>query len=207
MQTVNIIAAAVTVVAALIAFVRMWWCMRNETARPNVFTWVVWAILAIALLKSEWEAIGATWALSLLINDLICISATAVALSVIAIRNLKAGKKQAKKDWLKKNAVELSCLVAIMLATVVWWLTSSALVALICYLAIDFIAVVPTLYAVWQDYRVEDAWEWVLFQVANTAVILTVPAFTFEHLAYPITVCLIALAVNMVRGLSWWMDT
>lgn len=207
MHTINVIAAVVTVAAAFAAFVRMWYCMYRETARPNVFTWVVWAILAIALLKSEWEAIGATWALSLLVNDLVCISITALVLLIRTVRRLgQPGQKLSGWDWCKKNAVELNCLAAIVVATVIWWQTSSALVALLCYLAIDFIAVGPTLHAVWKDYTAEDGWEWGLFQVANTAVILTVSEFNFEQLAYPATVCMIALAVNMIRALSWWVD-
>ena len=68
---------------------------------------------------------------------------------------------------------------------------------------IDFTAVIPTLYAVWGDYTTEDLFEWILFQVANTAVIFTVSEFTFEQLAYPVTVCAIALAVNVVRAISY----
>lgn len=203
---INVFAAVITVVAALVAFARMWYCMWHEKARPNLFTWVVWAILSVALLKSEYEAVGVTWALSLLFNDLACICITALALFLQVIRNfakIVENQRQTKKEWCQKNAVELGCLVAIAVATTVWWQTSSALIALICYLMIDFTAVVPTLYAVWGDYTTEDLFEWVLFQIANTAVIFTVSEFTFQQLAYPVTVCAIALVVNVTRAISY----
>ncbi len=210
MHILNIIAATITLLAALVAFIRMWHCMRRGTARPNLFTWFVWAILAFVLLKSEWEAVGITWTLSLLFNDLACILITAIALSVQTVRNLNKlldSQKPTKKEWCKNNAVELACLVAIGVATLVWWKTSSALTALVCYLVIDCTAVVPTLYALWGDYGAEDFFEWILFQIANTAVIFTVSEFTFEQLVYPVTVCMIALMVNVVRAIAWWRQS
>ncbi len=209
MHTINVIAGIISAASAFIAFVRMWYCMRKDGIRPNLLTWGVWAILAFVLLKSEWEAIGATWALSLLLNDLVCISATAIALLFLAWRDhvryaANPTLKLNKNYFDTETIINIGCLVAIGVASIVWWQTSSALTALLCYLSIDFLAVIPTLFAVWKDYKSEDFWEWALFQVSNTVVILTVTEFTFEQLAYPVTVCAIALAVNITRGISYW---
>ena len=209
MSTINIVAGIISAVSAFSAFVRMWYCMKKEGIRPNLLTWGVWAILAFVLLKSEWEAIGATWALSLLINDLFCISTTAIVLLFLAWRNHVQSRQRLSAEVSKRyfdteTIINIGCLVAIGIASIIWWRTSSALIALFCYLSIDFLAVIPTLYAVWKDYKNEDFWEWVLFQISNTAVILTVTEFSFEQLAYPVVVCAIATAVNIVRLLSWW---
>lgn len=210
MPTINVIAGIVSAAAAFTAFVRMWYCMKKEGVRPNLLTWGVWAILAFVLLKSEWEAIGATWALSLLLNDLFCISATAIALLFLAWHDYRRKFLVDKIVTLNKNyfdretVINIGCLVAIGIASVIWWQTSSALIALFCYLSIDFLAVIPTLYAVWKDYKSEDFWEWILFQISNTVVILTVTEFNFEQLAYPLVVCAIATAVNVVRLIAWW---
>ncbi|HSR88939.1 MAG TPA: hypothetical protein VLK22_00875 [Candidatus Udaeobacter sp.] len=204
MNTINIIAGLTSGIFAFIAFVRMWYCMRKEGARPNLLTWGVWAILAFVLLKSEWEAIGTNWALAMLFNDLVCISVTAIILVFLAWRDRQ------KLSIPKNNTIDAStwinicCLVAIGAASIVWWQTSSAFIALLCYLSIDFLAIIPTLWAVWKDYESEDSWEWVLFQVSNTTVIFTVTKYDFQHLAYPLVVCAIATAVNVVRGVAWW---
>lgn len=206
MPTINIIAGIISAGAAFTAFVRMWYLMKKDGIRPNLLTWGVWAILAFVLLKSEWDAIGTNWALAMLFNDLFCISITAIVLLFLAWRDYKRSLivEVKTKDIAKETWINIICLIAIGIASVVWWQTSSAFVALLCYLSIDFMAIIPTLFAVWKDYKSEDFWEWVLFQISNTAVIFTVTEFSFEHLAYPLVVCAIATAVNIVRGISWW---
>ncbi len=205
MNIVNIIAGLTSAIFAFIAFVRMWYCMRKEGARPNLLTWGAWAILAFVLLKSEWDAIGTNWALAMLFNDLFCITLTAIILVFLAWRDYAKSAGQPKSNHIDTDTyINIGCLVAIGIASIVWWQTSSAFVALLCYLSIDFMAIIPTLYAVWKDYKSEDSWEWVLFQVSNTAVIFTVTKYDFQHLAYPIVVCAIATAVNVVRWISWW---
>lgn len=218
MENINRIAAFVVVAAALTGFIRMWYCMRKEGVRPNMLTWLTWAILAFALLKSEWDAIGQTWVLSLLINDLVCIVVTAIALVFIwgkAVARTLADDHEPNKFYrflrsrwrARKNDmrtfVEVGCLLMIVVASIVWWATSSALIALICYLVIDVVAVFPTLHNVLRDYKSEDGWEWVCFQIANTAVIFTVDEFTAKQLAYPFVASGIAAAVNISRFISW----
>ncbi len=204
MHTINIIAGLTSAIFAFIAFVRMWYCMRKEGVRPNLLTWGVWAILAFVLLKSEWDAIGTNWALAMLFNDLICISLTAIILVFLAWRDHVKSVGKPKAAGVSVDMwINIGCLGAIGIASIVWWQTSSAFIALLCYLSIDFMAIIPTLYAVWKDYKSEDSWEWILFQISNTAVIFTVTKFNFEQLAYPLVVCAIATAVNIVRGISW----
>lgn len=205
-NTINIIAGLTSGIFAFTAFVRMWYCMRKEGTRPNLLTWGVWAILAFVLLKSEWDAIGANWALAMLFNDLFCISITAIVLLFLTWRDYKKSLslKEKSKSIDSSTWINISCLVAIGIASIVWWQTSSAFIALLCYLSIDFMAIIPTLWAVWKDYKSEDSWEWILFQISNTAVIFTVTKFTFNQLAYPLVVCAIATAVNVVRGIAWW---
>lgn len=204
MHTINIIAGLISAIFAFIAFVRMWYCMKKEGVRPNLLTWGVWAILAFVLLKSEWDAIGANWALAMLFNDLFCISLTAIILVFLAWRERVKFVDKPKSYRLDTDTyINIGCLVAIGIASIVWWQTSSAFIALLCYLSIDFMAIIPTLYAVWKDYKSEDSLEWILFQVSNTAVIFTVTKFNFEQLAYPLVVCAIATAVNIMRGISW----
>jgi len=201
----NIIAGIIAASASFAAWLRMWYCIRRNGVRPNLLTWIVWDILAFVLLKSELRAIGANWALALLINDLICISITAVILIFLAWRDhfkfssiITRARRFDLTIW-----VDIFCLIAIGVASFIWWRTSSALIALICYSFIDFVAIIPTAYGVWWDYQNEDAWEWVLFQISNTAVIFTVTKLSFGQLAYPLAVFSATTMVNMVRLWVW----
>ncbi len=142
------------------------------TTKPNRTTWWIWGVIGVILLASYYYS-GATTTIWVPVSE-------SIAPLIIALLSLKYGEggPAEKLDFLCIFGAGISCLL--------WYLTGSAVVALVTNLAIDFFAAIPTVAKSWSKPEEEDRFAWTLTSTGNVLNMLAVNSFTFAILIYPV---------------------
>lgn len=182
----SIIAGILTIVAYMPYIVSI---VRLET-RPHLMTWSVWSILGVILTASYWAA-GAT--LSALVVPILNV----IGPIVIALFALKYGEYG-------YHFFDIGCFLVALAGLAGWAISGDPTFALYLCLMVDFSGSLPTIKKVALNPGSENRTAWVLFLLANSINLLTIPAMTFELMAYPLYLFGISLIITSLMLRQIW---
>ena len=138
--------------------------------KPNRASWWIWGILGVITGISYYYS-GATTTIWVPICYAICQIITAVL-------SLKYGEG----GW---NRLDKICLIGAGFSLLLWWLSSSPLIALLFTLLIDLFAAIPTVIKSYINPEQESCFSWTIFLVANTLNMVALDRWNISLVAYP----------------------
>ena len=175
--------AAGMIIPYLIAMVR-------GTTRPNVISWSLWTVVVFITLLAQIRA-GAAWSSFLLIGTL-------VANSLVLIFCMRG------YGYNRFATIEKITLLCAVLAVVLWLVTSSPLLAMICALTADSVAYLPTFVKIIRYPYSETAWYWAALVGADLLALYSVTQIIPTNILFPIVYgalnALILIALALVRN-------
>lgn len=140
-------------------------------SRPNTFTWATLSLNAIIISIAYY--VGGAW------NTLWISISYAIGPLIITFLSLKFGEKRWKK-------VESFSLFSIIICLLLWYLSGSALLALIFAIFIDFLSLLPTIEKSYNRPWTEDRVAWLITLVANIINIFALENWSVELSLFPI---------------------
>lgn len=151
--------------------------------RPNRATWWILTLIGSMIALSYYSA-GA--------RDTIWISFSYVlGPFIIAVLSLKYGEGR----WERLDKI---CLTGAILSAIVWYLSSSAVLALIMNIFIDFIGLLPTIKKSYLRPEGEDRKAWTLESVASGLNIFAIEKFTLGIVVYPVYLLTLNVLVTVL---------
>jgi len=138
--------------------------------KPNRMTWWALACVNTALAFSYFFA-GA--------RDTVWIAVSYAAGSlIIAILSIWHGEG----GWEK---LERLCIVAVLVNLFIWWISHSAVIALVCNIAVDFFSLLPTIKKAHLNPRSESKSSWILEAGSSLINLFAVERYSFAIIIYP----------------------
>lgn len=133
---------------------------RTDTpTRPSRATWLIWFLMDLGVVSSLFNLPEAE-------NTIFLALALLAGSSIVVMLAFIKGER----GWTK---IEKWCLVGAALATLVWLMSGSPLLALILYLVVDTFAYIPTIVKSYSEPESEERMAWL---VTFTAVVVNVLA-------------------------------
>lgn len=156
----------------------------NGRATPSWATWWIWVVVNGLLFSSFYKSGGgdAAWATA----------ASVVGSVIIAVLSIKYGEGK----W---DRLDQFCLVAAAAIIILWIISSSAIGALYCSMALDITGAIPTLRATFRNPHHEDWRPWGIWLIANTVNFWAVDWGNLAILPFPIYSFVLA-AVMFILG-------
>ena len=172
------IVAGVIVFFTLLPYV---WRVYHGKIQPNLTSWLLWTIIAFALLVTYWGS-GARE------NVWMAVVGLTNPLIITILVMVKYPEK------IKMNKLERVCLVISIASIVLWFVFQGkkSLVQYALYLAIvaDACAAIPTIVCYWRDPTLDRPFAWGVFCLASVLNIFAIPEQTFANYAYPVYMAL-----------------
>ena len=134
------------------------WQMMNGTYEPNVFSRVVWLLLAINSFAGV--VVSHSTQASILLGGVLLVGNAAVCLVSFWKGTMGFGK------------LEIFCSALLAVSALIWVLFNAPLVNLLIGLAAHFIGAIPTYKKVWADPQSESPPFWSLFLLASALSII-----------------------------------
>lgn len=158
-------------VVSLAAFVPYAFAIIKGTTKPHRATWIIWTLVGF-MLAASYYASGA--------KDTIWVSISFVlGPLLILVLSIKYGKG----GW---EPLDRVCLFGVLASLVLWWISGSALAALLINIFIDFLGAIPTIKKVYLKPETEDRFAWTLFLVGSVANLSAIEVWTFVIYVYPV---------------------
>jgi hypothetical protein len=186
MQLDRILLGQVSVALVAVSTALYWRLMLRRRIKPHLFTWLIWALaVGIAAAGRHAERAGpGAWSMAAMAGS--CLSVALLAL------------RYGERDITRGDVVALlACLAALPL----WYLTNSALVAIVLVTAIDLVGYYPTVRKSWKRPHEEATYNFVLSQVVH---VLSLAANDVHTLATMLTPGCILVANSALIGTIWW---
>jgi len=142
---------------------------RGET-KPAKASWVIWASLDTITLVGMYASTA--------VNGQI-VGAMLGGWVVVAL-----GIKYGKPGWTK---LDVFCLVGAVIGIVLWQVFSNPVLAILTSQCVVFIGSIPTFVSAWQDPSKEDRTAWTIFWLSCVAAVISIPSWTLQDAAQPIT--------------------
>lgn len=180
MEDFHAIAGKVAGVVALIGFVPYLISIFRRQTRPSRATWWIWSLVGAGLCATYFAS-GARESIWVPLSYVIGPVVTAVA-------SIKYGEG----GWARLDKV---CFAAAASSFVVWFVSGSALVALMMNLGVDVAGAIPTIRKSYVDPASEDRVSWSLFFIANVLNLAALRSFSFREAAYPLYLFLVTVTV------------
>jgi hypothetical protein len=162
--------AGVLSLAALPIYLR---AILRGTTRPNRVTWWILALVSGMIATSSYAS-GTRDAIWLPIEY----AASFIAIGLLSIRY---GDGAARLDTL-----DSVCLTGALASVAVWWAFDSPQTALYMNIAVDFIAIVPTIKKAYVKPWTEDKAAWAIASLASFINVFAIEQWTFTISAYPL---------------------
>ena len=171
---------------SLIAYILYNIAILRGTTRPSRATWWILTLVGFLILASYYSEGARTtiWVpLAYFIGPL-----------VIALLSLKYGRG----GWTR---LDRFCFAGAVVSMVFWFLTSSALIALLINIFIDFLGLLPTIKKSYRWPRTEDKTAWIFEAVASLINLFAIQAWTFEIYVYPLYLVIVngLIAMLLIR--------
>ena len=115
-----------------------------------------------------------------------------ISFSIVAVLSLKYGEGDFRLTMLQKV-----CVLGAVAGAATWWISGSALLALVFTIVIDFLGIVPTIYKAYLRPWHENKLAWGIALVASVFYILAVDEWSLAIAAYPVYV----LVTNTILAL------
>ena len=155
--------------------------LRGQT-KPSRTTWFILSFISVVIVAS-YDASGAEDTLWVAVSN-------AFASIVIALLSIKNGVGGSTR-------LDIFCFVGSVGSLILWWLTDSALLALIANLVIDLLALIPTMTKSWLRPEEEGRLAWTLTLIGNTLNFFAITEFTFGIIIYPIYFFVVDLIITI----------
>lgn len=139
--------------------------------KPNRASWWIWGGIGVLIVASYYSS-GARGTIWVPLSE-------AIGPAIIALLSIKFGEG----GW---TPLDKWCLVGAGIGTLLWWFTNSALIGLVFYLSVDFMAVIPTVKKSLHRPEHEDKNAWGLAFAGQLLNLLAVEKVVFSILLYPI---------------------
>ncbi len=165
-ETAGIISATISL-AALIPYIIS---ILKKNTIPNRITWIIWSFSGLIIIASYYAS-GAR-------NELWLPIGYTAGQIIIMILSFRYGVKK----W---SFLDKICLIGAVFSLFLWWVFSSAGVALIINVIIDFFGAIPTIVKSYKFPKTENAFSWILTAVASWFNLFTITKLTFLFLLYP----------------------
>ncbi len=147
------------------------------TTRPNVVSWFLWT-LTVCIAASAQISAGASWSLWLLIGS------GMGCLAVLCMCAIGYGYK-------KFGFVEAASLFFALGALVLWWMTSSPVVAIVCTIVADGVAYIPTMVKVYREPVSEVSFYWETQSGADVLALISSTKIDAANMLFPISFALL----------------
>ena len=168
------IVAGMIMLLTLIPYV---WRLWHGKIQPNLASWFLWAVIALALLITYWGS-GAKESIWMAVVG--CINPFLVTILILV-------KYPGK---IRLNRLEQICLVIGIASLVLWFIfrNQKPLIqyALCVALLADACAAVPTAVCYWRDPSLDRPFAWGVFCLASALNIFAISEHTFANYAYPV---------------------
>lgn len=144
--------------------------LKKET-RPSRVTWFIWAILG-GIIAFSYRSSGATTTLLVPLGE-------ALWYTIIALLSIKYGVG----GWTKIDKIALA---GAGLSGFVWYITGSAVIALLAGIGVDMMAAIPTIYKSYKDPYSEDKKAWVFTSAGSLLNMFAINQISLPIIAYPL---------------------
>ncbi len=158
-------------IVSFVAFVPYTLAILKKETVPNRVTWFIWTINGWLALASYHE-VGADTTIWLAISY-------AVFPALIFVLSIKWGEG----GWTRFDHV---CLATAIIGLILWWFTASALTGLICFLAADFAAALPTICKSWYRPQTEDRLAWMITAIGAVINLLAIDRLNIGVMVHPL---------------------
>ncbi len=149
----------------------------NGVARPNLASFVLWALLLAISVLAQISA-GTSWSVLFIIGDFVGTS------SIVILCLYGYGyRKYGKTEWI--------CTGLALLAIISWQITSQPLLAIIFAIIADVMAALPTVIKTYNDPSSETPTMWFLVAFAAILSIISTTVFNPVNLFFPIYLLII----------------
>ena len=171
-------------IISALAFVPYCISILKGKTKPNRASWWIWFWLGI-LAYFSYKASGA--------HDTLWVALVYVITPFItAMLSLKYGEG----GW---NKFDLACLGCSIVGSLVWFISSSPLIALLLFLSIDLFGALPTLKKTYYHPETENSLAWFLMAVGNLVNVFAAEQLKFSILVYPLYMLIVG---GLILGLS-----
>lgn len=172
--------SAILMILSVIPYIRS--ILKGKT-KPHRMTWLIWSILTIIALFSQW-AKGGTWSLLLTAGD-------AIAIIIVFIFSFKYGVYGFRK-------IDIVSLVGAGASLLLWYFTKEPAFALFLIILVDLIGASLTVVKAWHNPETENWVGWAICAVGGFLGFLAVGELNFILLSYPIYICFINLVMAII---------
>lgn len=178
-------------VAVLITFVAFYPYLRGvlqNSIRPHVFSWVIWATTTLVVFLAQVQSHGGVGAWSIGLSGII--SAVIAVLAYLKRSDVSI----TRLDWL----FFISAIASLPL----WYFTSDSMWAVIVLTAVDILGFGPTLRKTYYSPHSESLLFFSLFAVRNSLVILALESYSVATVLFPAAVavaCVFVMIQIVVR--------
>ena len=176
------------IVLTLIAFVPYIRAILRGSARPHVFSWVIWGATTVIVFFAQLEARGGVGAWPTGVSG-----AIAAFIAILALTK-HADSSITRTDWL--------FLVLAMASLPLWFLTDDPLWAVVVLTTVDLLGFGPTLRKAWHFPHEEHLLFFFLLLVRNTFALLALEHYSLATVLFPLAVgggCLCLLVMVSFR--------
>lgn len=168
-----IIFAEVSAVFSLLAYAFYAVSIVRGNTLPSRATWLIWSVLLI-LAAVSYDSAGAQ-------ETALFAYASALGAIIIALISIKYGKG----GW---EPLDKAALGGALGGLLLWWLTDSALYALLAFLAADFMGALPTLVKVMQHPREEESLPWSITVFASFLNVIALNIWETDTLTFSVAI-------------------
>lgn len=156
--------------------------------KPQRMTWLIWSLLTLIALFSQW-AEGGTWSLLLTVGD-------SLAIFIVFILSIKFGVGGFRK-------IDIISLAGAISSLILWYTTKEPAVALFLIIVTDFIGANLTIQKAWREPESENWLGWAMCGLGGLLGTLAVGEWNFILIIFPLYICLIN---SLVAGIVLWRN-
>ncbi|OGF31525.1 hypothetical protein A2533_00730 [Candidatus Falkowbacteria bacterium RIFOXYD2_FULL_35_9] len=169
-ETLSIIAGILFVIGFVPYVIAI---LRKET-KPEKATWIIWATLdSLTLAGMYYEET---------VNGQIV--GAVLGVWIVVFFAMKYGTP----GW---TLLDKACLMGAVIGIALWQIFSDPLFGIMTSLVVVSLGSIPTFVSAWEDPSKENKLAWVIFWVSSVLAVITIPHWTLEDAAQPITFCVV----------------
>jgi hypothetical protein len=159
------------------------------TTQPNRVTWLLWAIAPLLAAAVELDQ-----GVGLRALPTFMVGFMPLLIFIASFHN-------SASVW-KVRRIDYACGAVSVVGTVVWLVTRDGVLAISAAIAADFLAGMPTLMKSWTHPESETVHSYIGAVISMVVLLLTVDHWTFDVVAFPLFVAVMASVESIVIGLE-----
>ena len=167
----GIVAGVVSLVAFILYAISLKY--ESESSRPSKSTWWILTVVGVMILVSYWES-GARSTIWIPITYVI-------GPLVIGILSIRFGEtKEERKARSMWQTPDPYCVIGAIFGVTIWWLTESAVLALVVFVGTDLAGIFPTIWKSFLRPWTEQPLPWAFSVVASMINLLAVEQWSLS---------------------------